>query len=145
MYSGSQTEHHRHYHHRRKGEFIVNTSFRDSTTFLVQARTKRGFAGVDIVIDTPQYPATSHKSPFHDGTATFMEDYLLNTRDQYYMKGGMRVYNLKEVVVTGSRKRPVQKVFTQEVSTPTRSKGTDWKDSVRKQLLMQLPDFRALA
>ena len=32
-----------------------------------------------------------------------------------------------------------------EVSTPTRSKGTDWKDSVRKQLLMQLPDFRALA
>ena len=46
------------------------------------------FAGVDIVIDTPQYPATSHKSPFHDGTATFMEDYLLNTRDQYYMKGG---------------------------------------------------------
>ncbi len=128
-----------------KGEFIVNTSFRDSTTFLVQARTKRGFAGVDIVIDTPQYPATSHKSPFHDGTATFMEDYLLNTRDQYYMEGGMRVYNLKEVVVTGSRKRPVQKVFTQEVSTPTRSKGTDWKDSVHKQLSMQSPDFRALA
>ena len=83
----------------------MNTSFRDSTTFLVQARTKRGFAGVDIVIDTPQYPATSHKSPFHDGTATFMEDYLLNTRDQYYMEGGMRVYNLKEVVVTGSRKK----------------------------------------
>lgn len=92
-----------------KGEFIVNTSFRDSTTFLVQARTKRGFAGVDIVIDTPQYPIASHKSPFHDGTATFMEDYLLNTRDQYYMEGGMRVYNLKEVVVTGSRKGQFRK------------------------------------
>ena len=79
-----------------KGEFIVNTSFRDSTTFLVQARTKRGFAGVDIVIDAPQYPVASPKSPFHDGTSTsFMEDYLLNTRDQYYMEGGMRVYNLK--------------------------------------------------
>ena len=25
--------------------------------------------------------------------------------DQYYMEGGMRVYNLKEVVVTGSRKK----------------------------------------
>ena len=49
-----------------KGEFIVNTSFRDSTTFLVQARTKRGFAGVDIVIDAPQYPVASPKSPFHD-------------------------------------------------------------------------------
>mgnify|MGYP000302661252 CR=1 FL=1 len=70
-----------------KGEFIVNTSFKDSTTFLVQARTKRGFAGVDIVIDAPQYPVASPKSPFHDGTSTsFMEDYLLNTRDQYYME-----------------------------------------------------------
>lgn len=120
MYSGSQTEHHRHYHHRRKGEFIVNTSFRDSTTFLVQARTKRGFAGVDIVIDTPQYPATSHKSPFHDGTATFMEDYLLNTRDQYYMEGGMRVYNLKEVVVTGSRKKASsESIYTGGINTYT--------------------------
>ena len=25
-----------------------------------------------------------------------MEDYLMNTRDQYYMEGGMRVYNLKK-------------------------------------------------
>ena len=103
-----------------KGEFIVNTSFRDSTTFLVQARTKRGFAGVDIVIDTPQYPATSHKSPFHDGTATFMEDYLLNTRDQYYMEGGMRVYNLKEVVVTGSRKKASsESIYTGGINTYT--------------------------
>ena len=83
-----------------KGEFIVNTSFKDSTTFLVQARTKRGFAGVDIEIDTPKYPAASPKSPFRNEAATFMEDYLLNTRDQYYMEGGMRVYNLKEVLVT---------------------------------------------
>ena len=80
-----------------KGEFIVNTSFRDSTTFLIQARTKRGFAGVDIEIEKPEYPVAFHKSPFRDGAATFMEDYLLNTRDQYYMEGGMRVYNLKEV------------------------------------------------
>ena len=103
-----------------KGEFIVNTSFRDSTTFLVQARTKRGFAGVDIVIDTPQYPATSHKSPFHDGTATFMEDYLLNTRDQYYMEGGMRVYNLKELVVTGSSKKASsESIYTGGINTYT--------------------------
>ena len=67
----------------------MNTSFKDSTTFLVQARTKRGFAGVDIEIDTPKYPATSPKSPFRNEAATFMEDYLLNTRDQYYMEGGM--------------------------------------------------------
>ena len=34
-----------------KGEFIVNTSFRDSTTFLVQARTKRGFAAKNNIRD----------------------------------------------------------------------------------------------
>ena len=103
-----------------KGEFIVNTSFRDSTSFLVQARTKKGFAGVDIVVDTPRYPAASHKSPFHDGTATFMEDYLLNTRDRYYMEGGMKVYNLKEVVVTGSRKNTGPKsIYTGGINTYT--------------------------
>ena len=75
---------------------------------------------MDIVIDTPQYPTTSHKSPFHDGTATFMEDYLLNTRDQYYMKGGMRVYNLKEVVVTGSRKSTSsESIYTGGINTYT--------------------------
>ena len=56
-------------------------------------------------MDTPIYPASSPKSPFRNEAATFMEDYLLNTRDQYYMEGGMRVYNLKEVLVTGSRKK----------------------------------------
>ena len=103
-----------------KGEFIVNTSFRDSTTFLVQARTKRGFAGVDIEIDTPKYPLASHKSPFRDATATFMEDYLLNTRDQYYMEGGMRVYNLKEVLITGNRSKPrSESIYTGGINTYT--------------------------
>ena len=115
----------------------MNTSFRDSTTFLVQARTKRGFAGVDIVIDTPQYPATSHKSPFHDGTATFMEDYLLNTRDQYYMEGGMRVYNLKEVLITGNRKKPSStSIYTGGINTYT-VEGEQLENTVHIQPLMQ--------
>ena len=103
-----------------KGEFIVNTSFRDSTTFLVQARTKKGFAGVDIEIDTPPYPVPTHKAPYFNGATTFMEDYLLNTRDQYYMEGGMRVYNLKEVTVTAKRERPSSKsIYTGGINTYT--------------------------
>jgi len=103
-----------------KGEFIVNTSFRDSTTFLVQARTKKGFAGVDIEIDTPLYPVPTHKAPYLNGATTFMEDYLLNTRDQYYMEGGMRVYNLKEVTVTAKRERPSSKsIYTGGINTYT--------------------------
>lgn len=103
-----------------KGQFIVNTSFRDSTTFLVQARTKKGFAGVDILMNPPQYPVATHKAPYLNGAATFMEDYLMNTRDQYYMEGGMRVYNLKEVTVTAKRERPSSKsIYTGGINTYT--------------------------
>ena len=103
-----------------KGQFIVNTSFRDSTTFLVQARTKKGFAGVDILMDPPQYPVATHKAPYFNGATTFMEDYLMNTRDQYYMEGGMRVYNLKEVTVTAKRERPSSKsIYTGGINTYT--------------------------
>ena len=103
-----------------KGQFIVNTSFRDSTTFLVQARTKKGFAGVDILMDPPQYPVATHKAPYFNGATTFMEDYLMTTRDQYYMEGGMRVYNLKEVTVTAKRERPSSKsIYTGGINTYT--------------------------
>lgn len=103
-----------------KGQFIVNSSFRDSTTFLVQARTKKGFAGVDILMDPPQYPVATHKAPYFNGATTFMEDYLMNTRDQYYMEGGMRVYNLKEVTVTAKRERPSSKsIYTGGINTYT--------------------------
>lgn len=103
-----------------KGQFIVNTSFRDSTTFLVQARTKKRFAGVDILMDPPQYPVATHKAPYFNGATTFMEDYLMNTRDQYYMEGGMRVYNLKEVTVTAKRERPSSKsIYTGGINTYT--------------------------
>ena len=103
-----------------KGQFIVNTSFRDSTTFLVQARTKKGFAGVDILMDPPQYPVATHKAPYFNGATTFMEDYLMDTRDQYYMEGGMRVYNLKEVTVTAKRERPSSKsIYTGGINTYT--------------------------
>lgn len=103
-----------------KGQFIVNTSFRDSTTFLVQACTKKGFAGVDILMDPPQYPVATHKAPYFNGSTTFMENYLMNTRDQYYMEGGMRVYNLKEVTVTAKRERPSSKsIYTGGINTYT--------------------------
>ena len=103
-----------------KGQLIVNTPFRDSTTFLVQARTKKGFAGVDILMDPPQYPVATHKAPYFNGATTFMEDYLMNTRDQYYMEGGMRVYNLKEVTVTAKRERPSSKsIYTGGINTYT--------------------------
>lgn len=102
------------------GEFIVNTSFRDSTAFLIQARTKKGFASVDIQIDSPKFPLASHKAPFYNGKSNLMDDYLLNTRDQYYMEGGMRVYNLKEVLITANRAKPSSNsIYTGGINTYT--------------------------
>lgn len=86
------------------GEFLVNTSFRDSTKFVIQARTKNGFAGVDIVMDKPQMPLACNKSPFPNTAIPQMDDYLMNTREKYYLEGGMRVFNLKEIVVTANRR-----------------------------------------
>ncbi|BDW76690.1 hypothetical protein BFINE_24850 [Bacteroides finegoldii DSM 17565] len=71
-----------------------------------------------------------------------MEDYLLNTRDQYYMEGGMRVYNLKEVLVTGSRKKPgSESIYTGGINTYT-IEGINWRIMVHRQPSMQSADFR---
>lgn len=87
------------------GEFLVNTSFRDSTSFVIQARSKKGFAGVDILMDKPLTPPTRNKAPFPNTMIpTQMDDYLLSTREKYYLEGGMRVFNLKEVLVTAKRR-----------------------------------------
>jgi len=90
-----------------KGEFLIDELyFPDSTQFIIQARTKRGFAGVDIVIDSTYYPAPTGYRYFSGEPVPFMDDYLVNTREKYYYEGGMRVYNMKEVVVTARRERP---------------------------------------
>ncbi|MDR0892137.1 MAG: TonB-dependent receptor plug domain-containing protein [Mediterranea sp.] len=103
-----------------KGEFLLATLFPDSTTFLIQARTKKGFAGVDIEMDHTPLPLAIHNGPFKPQLFPVMNDYLANARDQYYMEGGMRVYNLKEVVVTAKRERPSQKsMYTRGINTYT--------------------------
>ena len=102
------------------GEFIADISFPDSTVFAIQARTKRGFAGVDIVINEPPYPAASHKSPFSHEMPLQMEEYLQNTKSQYYTEGGMPVINLKEVVITSKGPRPSQRsMYTSGINTYT--------------------------
>lgn len=87
------------------GEFVIdNISFPDSTSFVIQARTKRGFAGVDILIDSACVPRPFNRNAYETDSVRFMDDYLIHTRQQYYSEGGMRVINLKEVVVTAQRR-----------------------------------------
>ncbi|WP_195596765.1 TonB-dependent receptor plug domain-containing protein [Coprobacter fastidiosus] len=87
-----------------EGRFMIdNLLFPDSTTFVIQARTKKGFATVDITIDSTAIPKTVHKIPFSNDSVQYMDDYLANVRDKYYNEGGMRVINLKEIVVKGHK------------------------------------------
>lgn len=90
-----------------EGKFAIdNLLFPDSTTFVIQARTKKGFATVDITIDSTAIPQIVHKVPFTNDSIKQMDDYLANVRDKYYNEGGMRIINLKEVIVKGHKMRP---------------------------------------
>lgn len=88
------------------GAFVIdNISFPDSTVFVLQARTKRGFAGVDILPDSTLIPLPSNKAAYDSETSVSLpDDYLAQTREQYYSEGGMRIINLKEVVVTAQKR-----------------------------------------
>lgn len=87
-----------------EGKFAFDVSFKDTTSFVVQARTKKGFAGVSILMDKQVFPPAASLAPFRNAPLLAMEDYLSHTREQYYMEGGMRVYNLKEVVVKAKKR-----------------------------------------
>ncbi|MBB3187966.1 TonB-dependent receptor plug domain-containing protein [Microbacter margulisiae] len=84
------------------GHFILNNlSFPDSSLFLVQARTKHGYATVDIHIDKENFPSVEFSHPF--GSPHILPDnYLQQTDQQYYMNGGEKIYHLKEITVTAS-------------------------------------------
>ncbi len=88
-----------------KGEFLFDgISFPDSTSFVIQARTKHGFAGVDVLIDNPNVPTPKCISPFTDDSLKSINNYLLAVRDEYFNTGGMHVIKLKNIVVTAKRK-----------------------------------------
>lgn len=89
-----------------QGKFLVEgISFPDSTAITIQARTRKGFAGVDIEIDSTEYAPSYNKNAYKATPIRFMDDYLVNTREKYYYEGGERVINLKEVVIKAQRKQ----------------------------------------
>ena len=104
----------------KEGKFILNTSFPDSTRFAIQARTSRGFAEVNIYVDEQVFQPPFNKSPFINAKVDLMNDYLQNTREQYFMEGGEKVYKIKEVVVTAEKpKASEQSIYTGGLDTYT--------------------------
>lgn len=87
------------------GVFLLEgIDYKDSCTFVIQARSKKGLATVNVEPDMETIPEKIVKIPFrNDSLLQINEDYLFNTREKYYYEGGMRVYNLKEVIVRGNK------------------------------------------
>ena len=102
------------------GEFFFDTSFPDSTTFAIQARTSKGFASVDIIMDKQELQSPFHKSPFLKSVPDYMDAYLLNAREQYYMEGGESVLKLDEAIITAEKpKASAESIYTGGIDTYT--------------------------
>jgi hypothetical protein len=100
------------------GEFSFDTSFPDSTSFAIQARTSKGFASVDIIMDQQQFQSPFHKSPFLEGSTDYMDAYLMNAREQYYMEGGESVIRLNEAIITAEKpKASAESIYTGGIDT----------------------------
>lgn len=93
-----------------KGEFLVDgIDYQDSTTFVIQARTKKGLALVTIELDQETIPERSMKIPYKNTPDTEInKDYLFNTRERFYYEGGIKVYELGEVVIEGKHSESKQ-------------------------------------
>jgi len=100
------------------GEFSFDTSFPDSTNFAIQARTKKGFAGVDIIVDRQVFQSPFHKSPFSKSDTDYMDRYLQNAREQYFLENGEAIIKLQEAVVTAEKpKASAESIYTGGVDT----------------------------
>lgn len=83
-----------------KGCFLLDgIDYCDSTTFVIQARSKKGLAVVDIKMDEETIPVVKNKNLCPDSLFVFNPHYLSSAIDA----GGMRVINLEDVVIEGKR------------------------------------------
>lgn len=113
------------------GRFLLDVDFRDTTTFLVSAFTRKGQPVQSLEIDARPVPPFTAEGFFHD-TVTVppaMREYLDRTRERYFTEGGVRVVYEKEVVVT-----------EQDPRRPTTlSVGGDLYDTVKMRDFKRMP------
>ncbi|NDV63649.1 TonB-dependent receptor plug domain-containing protein [Bacteroides sp. 224] len=89
-----------------KGEFVLHDlNCPENTRFLIQARTAKGRASVDILIDSTEYALPFNKFVYPTEPLQLSNDYLINSRNRYFAEGGIRVVNLKEIEVKGDLKQ----------------------------------------
>lgn len=89
------------------GRFLIDSiQFSDTVSLILQATTRKGGSGVDILVDPETFPeADSMPFPYGKDNLAGIGKYLANVRDKYYNSGGMRVIQLKEVIVEAKQKQ----------------------------------------
>ena len=91
----------------QNGRFMAEgIQFSDSVSqIIVQAQNTRGKSNVIVEVDEETFPESFNMAPYSKVVPQAMSDYLSYVRDQYYIEGGMQVYRLKEVVVSGKQEK----------------------------------------
>lgn len=89
------------------GQYIIDgIEFQDSTSFVVKAqKNRKGIADVEIIPDLDVFPKASSYFPLPQALNTEAPlEYFMQSKNKYYMEGGMKVYNLQELTVTADKK-----------------------------------------
>jgi hypothetical protein len=103
------------------GRFLFSTIYPDGSPFIMQAHTQKGSNKVGIEMDSLIFPTPQRKGVFSkENILIKTPDYLAAAREQYFVDGGERVYNLKEVLVTAQRNRMANRtIYSGSINTPT--------------------------
>ncbi|MDR3220077.1 MAG: TonB-dependent receptor plug domain-containing protein [Dysgonamonadaceae bacterium] len=81
--------------------------FPDSTTYLIQALTKKGADRVELYVDEITYPDVTLPacSPEKINTDPEFREYISKADKHYTFENGVRIINLQEVTITGTAKQ----------------------------------------
>lgn len=87
------------------GRYLIDgIDFPDSTAFVLKAKKSSTFGDVEIIPDIDEFPKSSVFIPQkHVDDSKVIADYLQQSKEKYYLDGGMRVINLQEVTVKAKK------------------------------------------
>lgn len=89
------------------GRYLIEgISFPDSTLIVLKAKKQKNFGDVELIPDPDDFAQELTFIPYTEKSAgTELTDYLTQSKEKYYVEGGMPVVNLKEVTVTAQMKK----------------------------------------
>ena len=87
------------------GRYLIDGfEFPDSTTIILKAQKEKSFGKVEIIPDKDVFPASSVFIPYQrPDNSTEVAEYLQQSKEKYYVEGGMRGVNLDAITVKAAK------------------------------------------